>query len=113
MAKKASNSDKKVTRISASESTSPKKEKPAKITAAKKAVKKTDAKDKKPKEKKESRGIIGYFKGAWYELKQVRWPTRGATWSLTFAVLAFSAFFILFIFLVDTLFKYLFDLILK
>jgi preprotein translocase SecE subunit len=53
-----------------------------------------------------------YFVGAWRELKQVRWPTRGATWSLTFAVIAYSAFFVLIVLLLDALFKYLFDLIL-
>jgi preprotein translocase subunit SecE len=58
------------------------------------------------------KAILGYFTGAWYELKQVRWPTRKATWSLTVAVLLFSAFFVAFIVLLDALFKYLFDLIL-
>lgn len=55
----------------------------------------------------------GYFKGAWYELLQVRWPNRRATWSLTFAVLIFSAFFTVLIVLLDALFKFLFELILK
>lgn len=36
---------------------------------------------------------VGYFEGAWRELKQVRWPDRGATWSLTVAVIVFSLFF--------------------
>ncbi len=36
---------------------------------------------------------VGYFEGAWRELKQVRWPDRGATWSLTVAVIVFSVFF--------------------
>lgn len=53
-----------------------------------------------------------YFKGAWVELRQVRWPTRGATWSLTFAVLLYSAFFVVVVLLLDLLFKYLFDLVL-
>lgn len=53
----------------------------------------------------------GYFKGAWYELKQVRWPDRGATWSMTGALLGFTAFFVVFILLLDALFKYLFKLI--
>jgi len=57
--------------------------------------------------------FFGYFRGAWYELRQVRWPTRGATWSLTGAVLAFSAFFIIFILLIDAGFKYLFEQLLK
>jgi preprotein translocase subunit SecE len=53
-----------------------------------------------------------YFKGAWYELKQVRWPDRGATWGMTGALLGFTAFFVVFILLLDALFKYLFKLIL-
>ena len=53
-----------------------------------------------------------YFKGAWYELRQVRWPNRKATWSLTAAVIAFTAFFAALILLLDALFKYLFQLIL-
>ncbi len=39
--------------------------------------------------------IGGYFVGSWQELKQVRWPSRKATWSLTLAVIAFSAFWAL------------------
>lgn len=57
--------------------------------------------------------IGGYFKGAWYELKQVRWPNRRATWSLTGAVLLFTAFFVVLVVLLDILFKFLFELILK
>jgi preprotein translocase SecE subunit len=53
-----------------------------------------------------------YFKGAWYELKQVRWPNRRATWSLTAAVIAFTAAFTILILLLDALFKYVFQLIL-
>ena len=58
------------------------------------------------------RSIGGYFKGAWYELRQVRWPNRKATWGLTAAVLIFTAFFVVLIVLLDILFKYLFELIL-
>jgi preprotein translocase SecE subunit len=57
--------------------------------------------------------IGGYFKGAWTELRQVRWPTRRATWGLTLAVILFSAFFAIIILLLDILFKYLFEIILK
>ena len=56
-------------------------------------------------------GVIGYFKGAWFELRQVRWPTRKATWSLTGAVLLFTSFFVILILLLDALFKYVFELI--
>jgi len=55
----------------------------------------------------------GYFKGAWTELRNVRWPNRQATWSLTGAVLAFCAFFVIIILLLDALFKYVFELIIK
>lgn len=57
--------------------------------------------------------IGGYFKGAWAELRFVRWPTRRETWSMTFAVLIFSAFFVVLILLLDLLFKSLFELILS
>ena len=58
------------------------------------------------------RAMGEYFKGAWYELRQVRWPNRRATWSMTLAVLIYSAFFIVIILLLDAGFKYLFELIL-
>jgi preprotein translocase SecE subunit len=53
-----------------------------------------------------------YFAGSWYELRQVNWPDRKATWSLTLAMLAFTGFFAALILLLDALFKYLFQLIL-
>jgi preprotein translocase SecE subunit len=56
--------------------------------------------------------IAGYFAGAWYELKQVRWPNRRATWGMTAAMLGFTAFFVVLVLLLDALFKYLFDIIL-
>lgn len=54
------------------------------------------------------RSIGGYFKGAWVELRQVRWPGRKATWSLTLAVILFSLFFALVILGLDWVFNYLF-----
>lgn len=59
------------------------------------------------------RATLDYFKGAWVELRQVHWPTRSATWGLTGAVLLFSAFFVVFITLLDGGFKFLFEQILK
>jgi len=94
----------KVTRIKANDS------KPK----AKKAVKAkivTEIKPKKPT-KNPLVSLIGYFKGAWYELTQVHWPNRRATWGLTGAVLVFTAFFVILILLLDILFKYLFEQIL-
>ena len=76
--------------------------------------KKPSLKPKKPSEKRSFFSkFIDYFKGAWEELKQVRWPTRKMTWELTIAVLGFSGLFVVFILLLDALFKYLFNLILK
>lgn len=92
-----------VTRITASD-TKPKKE-------TKKAV--TSTKEVEQPKKRMGNPLAaagGYFKGAWYELRQVRWPNRRATWSLTMAVLAFTAFFAVLILLLDALFKYLFEL---
>jgi preprotein translocase SecE subunit len=57
--------------------------------------------------------IGGYFRGAWIELRLVRWPSRSQTWGLTFAVILFSGFFAVVILLLDILFKYIFELILK
>lgn len=109
------NQDKtKVTRITADDAakSAPKTAKPAKSKAAKVTVPKSAS----PK-KERSFGILGkiggYFKGAWAELRQVHWPTRQATWGLTGAVLLFSAFFVIFITLLDAGFKYLFEQILR
>lgn len=46
-----------------------------------------------------------YFIGAWRELRQVRWPNRGTTFSLTFAVIVFSIIMALFILLLDLVFN--------
>lgn len=58
------------------------------------------------------RGIGRYVKGAWQELRQVRWPNRKATWSLTGAVVVFSLFFAAVILGLDYVFQYLFKEIL-
>lgn len=63
---------------------------------------------KKAKEQKKRRGIFGmiflplrifkflvpkYFKNAWIELRQVKWPGRRETIQLTLAVFAFAIVF--------------------
>lgn len=53
-----------------------------------------------------------YFKGAWHELRQVRWPDRATSWQMTGALLAFTAFFVLIITVLDAIFKFLFEFIL-
>ncbi|MGB3023275.1 MAG: preprotein translocase subunit SecE [Candidatus Saccharimonadales bacterium] len=47
----------------------------------------------RPVRAKRSDESVGYFTGAWRELRQVRWPDRPATWALTLAVILFSVFF--------------------
>lgn len=92
-----------VTRITATD-TKPKKTK----TATAPAQEGSD--QPAPRRRNPLSAIGGYFKGAWYELRQVRWPNRRATWSLTMAVLLFTAVFTVLILLLDALFKYLFEL---
>jgi len=107
----ASKSGEKITRISA-KSTAPK-------SVSKKSSKKVTTKVTKVRKEptnpfiKTLFAIGGYFKGAWVELRLVRWPTRRATWGLTLAVILFSAFFVVIILLLDILFKFLFEIILK
>jgi preprotein translocase subunit SecE len=91
-----------------------------KIKATEKVPKIVTKEIKPAKEKKDKKGFLrllskigGYFKGAWIELKQVRWPNRKETWGLTAAVLLFSAFFVVLIVLLDDGFKELFKLIIK
>lgn len=99
-----------MTRIKAADETPVKKE--AKTKKEAKPVLAATTREADKGRKNPFKAIGGYFAGAWFELKQVRWPNRRATWSLTFAVLVFSAFFVVLILLLDALFKYLFQLIL-
>lgn len=84
------------------------KEKTSKAAPKKESVKKTPEGEETRKSKNPLRAIGGYFKGAWQELRQVRWPNRPATWSLTLAVILFSLFFAGIILGLDTAFSYLF-----
>jgi len=115
--KKTKQSDSTVVRIKASDSAPKKGE--AKIVASEPQAVKAEAAVPKTKKKRSAKGILKpfaaigtYFKGAWVELRQVRWPTRRATWGLTGAVLLYSAFFVVLVLLLDAGFKYLFELIL-
>lgn len=137
MAKKSSSSTK-ITRISASdEASAPKKRASAKVVK----YDQSDKIDTDPTEKQREKGsffsrsrretraekrelaatrgsknplvAIGrYFAGAWHELREVRWPNRRATWGMTGALLAFTAFFVVLILLLDALFQWLFNLVL-
>jgi preprotein translocase SecE subunit len=98
------------------------KPKPKKAVAAKTATKKPVKAQKvtkpakpeaKPKRKmkvpKFLRPIGDYFKGAWSELRQVRWPNRRATWALTLAVIVFTLFWVGIILGLDTIYQFLFN----
>lgn len=120
----------KVTRISASDSKKTKK--PTRVSKAKSAIKVNSSTVDNPvmgpgvgdatkkdlirndyqSTKNPFKAFLAYVKGAWYELQQVRWPDRANTWSMTGALLAFTAFFLLVVILLDTAFKYLFQVIL-
>ena len=78
----------------------------ASTTNSKKSTKARSATPLKTGEKK-----VGYFRGAWQELRQVRWPSRAQTWYLTAAVIIFTGFFVALVLLLDALFKYLFNLL--
>lgn len=54
------------------------------------------------------RAIGGYFKGAVTELRQVKWPSRRATWGFTVAVIVFTAASSAFILALDYGFEQLF-----
>jgi len=54
------------------------------------------------------RAIGSYFKGSYQELRQVRWPTRRATWGFTIAVLLFTVGLALYILGLDYGFEQLF-----
>lgn len=88
-------------------------------TAPKKVSKKADKVEKTAKVKKTStrrtpwRATGEYFAGAWYELRQVRWPNRKSTWKMTGALLLFTGFFIVVVLLLDTAFQSLFNVLLK
>ena len=111
---------KNVTRIKATEAT-PKNKPVAKVAKATNSIKPSKKGLKPHKVAKEPSnwftkalfGIGRYFKGAWIELKQVRWPTRKATWGLTLAVILFSVFFVVLILLLDAFFKFIFELMIK
>lgn len=54
------------------------------------------------------RAIGAYFAGSWRELREVRWPTRRATLSLTMAVIMFTVVLTAFILALDYGFEQLF-----
>lgn len=102
--KKSSSGQSKVTRIRA---------RGDKATTAKKPQSPKPQTSPSKKRRNPLGGILGYFKGAWSELKQVHWPNRRTTWGMTGALLLYTAFFVALILLIDIFFEYLFKLILR
>lgn len=88
-------------------------EKPSAKTTKTSAKTKTAASN--PKNSKSHRNplsaITGYFRGAWQEIKQVRWPDRRSTWGMVGALIVFTAALFLVIILLDYGFAWLFKLI--
>ena len=100
-----------------------------KATDSKEVEKKTKKQVNKPvklapKEevKKEKKGFIlfrpfkalgRYMHESWQEIRQVRWPSRKATWKMVLAVLAYTALFVVLITLLDVLFSFIFNNILR
>ena len=98
--------------------------KPVKVEEPKKPLK--SIKEKKIKEKKSNDGTkkpfilfrpfiaFGrYLRNSWRELRQVRWPNRKVTWKMVLAVFVYTALFVSFLVVVDLLFDWVFNLILK
>ena len=128
----------KITRIKAGESSAPKVEeeqapilrkkvivKDKKSEKANKKETKSAKKAEKKAKKSENNGkkvfilfrpfvAFGrYLKDSWHEIRQVRWPNRKATWKMVFAVLVYTALFVIIITLLDLFFRWLFSLIIK
>ena len=97
-------------------------EKPVKVAKkpAKKSAKpvKADKKDKKADKKPKNKFLralgapFRYIHDSWLELRQVRWPSRGATWKMVLAVLVYTGIFIVILVLLDMFFTFIFELIL-
>lgn len=54
--------------------------------------------------------LIRYLKQSWRELCRVHWPSRKSTWAMTFAVVLYTALFLILVLALDNIFSYLFKL---
>ena len=89
-----------------------------KATAEKKPVKKPENKPKTVKTEKKPFILIRpivylgrYIRDSWREIRQVRWPSRKATWKLVLAIFVYTGIFIAIIMLLDALFTWVFGLL--
>ncbi len=86
--------------------------KTARPSGAKTKTASTTSKSKNSKSRRNPlSAITGYFRGAWQEIKQVRWPDRRSTWGMVGALIVFTAALFLVIILLDYGFAWLFKLI--
>ena len=124
-----------ITRIKAKDKPAekPTKKPEKKVKTAEKPVKKVEKKAEKPAEQPKKQmpkalriitwpfrmilkpffALGRYIKASWHELRQVRWPSRGATFKMTLAALLYAALFMVIIVLLDALFTWLFNLLLS
>lgn len=121
---KSKQSEEKITRVKAKDSSKTAKE--LLITEKKPKVSKYAAKvtGKKPKKARKPApkfirvifaplfAIGRYLKGSWKEIKKVRWPNRAETWKMTGAVIGFTIIFGILVLSLDALFTWLFKIIL-
>lgn len=61
--------------------------------------------------KEEKGGLVGYFQGAFQELKKVTWPTREETWRKSLIVIWFSVAFSIFLGTLDYFFNRILEVI--
>ncbi len=93
------------------------KEQLKKVESDKKSDKKTGNKSDKKSDKKPFiliRPIVYFFRylrDSWREIRQVRWPSRKATWKLFFAIIIYTLLFGAIIMLLDVLFTWVFNTI--
>ena len=78
-----------------------------KAVAAKKAKAKEQKKAEKKADKKEKK--VGYFRGAFREIRQVRWPNRKETWKMTLSVIVYVIILATAIMLLDALLQLIFN----
>ena len=93
-------------------------EKPKKVESDKKSDKKSGKKSDKKKSDKKPFILIRpfvyfgrYLCDSWREIRQVRWPSRKATWKLFFAIIIYTLLFGAIIMLLDILFTWIFNTI--
>lgn len=90
------------------------KEQPKKVESDKKSDKQSDKKKSTKKPFILIRPIVYFFRylrDSWREIRQVRWPSRKATWKLFFAIIIYVLIIGGIIMLLDIFFTWLFNTI--